>query len=170
MDFKYTELETLLDNEILVLLDGVEDVGNFGNIIRSCEIFGVGGVIIPKNRSVSVTDAVIRTSAGAINHVQICMVVNINQTIEKLKKHGYWVYACEVGGESLDKVNLKGKVAIVLGGEHTGVKRLTREWVDGIVSIPMQGKINSLNVASAGAICLYEVDRQRRATPVGGKG
>lgn len=167
-DFKYHSLEAILvdaqnkgSQPLLLILDGIEDPHNLGSIIRTAECMGVDGVIIPKNRSASVNDTVVRVSAGATSHIKICKVTNINQEIEFLKEKSFWVYAVEIGGINIAQTNLAGPVALVMGGENTGVRQLTLKLCDGVVSIPMGGKTNSLNVGSATAIALYEVTRQR---------
>ena len=167
-DYNYFELREIIDagykkgtQPLILILDGVEDPHNFGNIIRTAECMGVDGIIIPKNRSASVTDTVIRVSAGAASHVKVCKVTNINHEIEYLKQKGFWIFAADLGGVDIAKTNLSGPIAIVMGGEHTGVRTLTRNLVDGIISIPQHGKINSLNVGAATAITLYEINRQR---------
>jgi len=146
---------------LILILDGVEDPHNLGNIIRTAECMGVDGVIIPKNRSASVNETVVRVSAGATAHVRITRVVNINQEIETLKEKGFWIFAAEAGGLNVAQTNMNGPIAIVMGGENTGVKHLTRQLVDARISIPMYGKVNSLNVANATAMILYEINRQR---------
>jgi len=146
----------------VVLLDGVEDPHNLGSIIRTGECCGITAVVIPKNRSVSVNETVIRVSAGALAHVPVCKVTNIAQTIEKLKEFGVWVYAADMDGEEMYNANLKGDVAIVVGGEGDGVSKLVRDVCDGIVSIPMAGKINSLNASVSASIMLYEIYRQNK--------
>ena len=167
-DYKYFTLREILDSckgnpkqPLLLILDGVEDPHNLGNIIRTAECMGVDGLIIGKNRSASVNETVIRVSAGAANHVKICKVTNINQEIEYLKTKGFWIYAADMGGVNIAQQNLGGPIALVVGGENTGVRHLTKSHVDSIVSIPMHGKINSLNVANAAAMALYEINRQR---------
>lgn len=169
-EYKYFSLNDIVDKAyekgtqpLVLILDGVEDPHNLGNIIRTAECMGVDGIIIPKNRAASVNETVIRVSAGATAHIQICKVVNINNEIEALKQKGFWVFAAENGGMEVDKVNMNGPIAIVMGGEDTGVKHLTRSLADALVSIPMHGKINSLNVANATAMVLYEINRQRNA-------
>jgi 23S rRNA (guanosine2251-2'-O)-methyltransferase len=122
---------------------------------------GVDGLIIPKNRAVPVNDTAIRVSQGASSNIPICKVTNINQEVEKLKQRGFWIYAVELGGVEVSKVNLTGAVAFIMGSEGNGVPQLTRRLADGIVSIKMHGKINSLNVGSAAAMVLYEANRQR---------
>lgn len=168
-EFVYSTVEEILavakeknkDNFILIL-DGVEDPHNFGSIIRVAECLGVDGIIIQKNRACPVTDTVAKVSAGAIEHMKIAKVTNINIEIERLKDAGVWVYACELGGEDLDNANLSGNIAIVVGSEGKGVSKLTRKNCDGVVTMQMYGKVNSLNVSVATGIVLYEVVRKRR--------
>jgi len=167
-DFKYHLLDDVIAaaqkkniQPTLLILDGIEDPHNLGNIIRTAECMGVDGIIIPKNRAATVNDTAVRVSAGAASNIKICKVTNINQIIEHLKKKSFWVYAVELGGVEISRTNLTGPVVLVMGGENTGVHQLTRKLCDGIVSIPMFGKTNSLNVNSAAAIALFEVNRQR---------
>ena len=165
-DYKYFDLEDIItDNQekdgIIVILNEVLDPHNLGSIIRVCECGGVQGVVIGKDRSASVNDTVMRISAGALNHVKVAKVTNINTAIDKLIDNGYWVYGAEADGESIYKTNLKGKLVLVIGGEDSGVKRLTKEKCDGIISIPMYGNINSLNASVACGIVLFEALRQR---------
>lgn len=166
-DYKYSEIEDILEDVqdkdgFIVILNEVLDPHNLGSIIRVCECAGVDGLIIGKDRSASVNDTVMRVSAGALNHVKIARVTNINNTIDLLKDKGFWVYGAELGGESIYKTNLKGKICLVIGGEDSGVKRLTKEKCDGIMTIPMFGKVNSLNASVACAIAVYEAVRQRQ--------
>lgn len=167
-DYEYSSVEEILnvardkkEPNFILILDGVEDPHNLGSIIRVAECLGVHGIIISKNRACPVTDTVAKVSAGAIEHVKIAKVTNINTEIERLKKLGIWVYACELGGEDLDKADLSGNIAIVMGSEGRGVSRLTRELCDGIVTMDMRGKVNSLNVSVATGIVLYEAVRKR---------
>jgi len=167
-DFKYSNLKSIVDGAyeagkqpLLLILDGVEDPHNLGNIVRTAECLGVDGIVLPKNRSAGVNSTVSRVSAGAVSHMKICKITNINTEIEALKKQGFWIYACELGGSNLSQTNLLGPIAIVMGGEGQGVRTLTRSLVDGVVTIPMMGKVNSLNVGSATSIILYEIQRQR---------
>lgn len=167
-DFQYAEVEDIISlskekNEPLfvVVLDGVEDPHNLGALIRTAECAGVHGVVIPERRACSVNETVIKTSAGAVSNVLISRVNNLCQTIEKLKDNGAWVYAVEVGGENIFKANLKGPIVLVLGSEGNGVGRLVKESCDGILTIPMFGKINSLNVSVAGALSIFEAVKQR---------
>lgn len=168
-DFKYSTVEEILDvaksknkNHFILILDGVEDPHNFGSIIRVAECLGVDGIIISKNRACPVNDTVSKVSAGAIEHIKIAKVTNINTEIERLKEKNIWVYACELGGEDLDNANLTGDIAIVMGSEGKGVSALTRKTCDGVVSMQMYGKVNSLNVSVATGIVLYEIVRKNR--------
>ena len=167
-EFKYSSVEDIMNvaknkgtNHFILILDGVEDPHNFGSIIRVAECLGVDRIIISKNRACPVTDTVIKVSAGATQHIKIAKVTNINNEIERLKKENIWVYACELGGEDVEKANLTGDIAIVMGSEGKGVSALTRKLCDGVVSMKMHGKVNSLNVSVATGIILYEVRRKQ---------
>lgn len=166
-DFKYCELDDILafaeekgEPPFIVLLDGVEDPHNLGSVIRVAECAGVHGVVIPRHRSVSVNETVVKVSSGAAAHLRVAKVTNINEAIEDLKKRGVWVYAADMDGQEIYKTNLKGAVAFVIGGEGRGVKRLTRDICDGVVSIPMFGNVNSLNASVAAGVVIYEKVRQ----------
>ncbi|MCD7729744.1 MAG: 23S rRNA (guanosine(2251)-2'-O)-methyltransferase RlmB [Clostridia bacterium] len=165
-DFEYCVLEDIMQNKgakggFVILCDGIEDVHNLGSIIRVAECAGADGVVIPSVKSASVTEAVMRISAGAANHVKVAKVPSLNAAIEQLKKGGYWVYALEADGENIYKQDFSGNVALVIGGEDSGVKRLTRERCDKVVSLPLLGKVNSLNASVALGIAAYEVVRCR---------
>lgn len=165
-DYKYFDLDDILSDcenkdGFIVILNEILDPHNLGSIIRVCECAGVDGLIIGKDRSASVNDTVMRVSAGALNHVKVAKVTNVNNAIDTLKDNGFWVYATEIGGEQIYKANLTGKICLVIGGEDSGVKRLTKEKCDGVVSIPMFGKVNSLNASVACGVAVYEVVRQR---------
>ena len=165
-DYKYFDLEDVIDacadkDGLVVVLNEILDPHNLGSIIRVCECAGVDGIIIGKDRSASVSDTVMRISAGALNHIKVAKVTNINTAIDKLKENGFWVYGAEVGGGNIYKSNLTGKICLVIGGEDSGVKRLTKEKCDGMISIPMFGQVNSLNASVACGIAVYEVVRQR---------
>ncbi len=162
-DFVYSDLYAMTgkENSLIVLCDGIEDVHNLGSIIRVAECAGADGVVIPNAKGASVTEAVIRISAGAAEHIKVAKVSSINNSIDELKKLGYWVYALEAGGESIYANKLTGKVALVVGGEDSGVKRLTREKCDKTLSLPLFGKVNSLNASVALGIAVYEVVRAR---------
>ena len=165
-EYDYADLDDLITavrekDGFFVVLNEILDPHNLGSIIRVCECAGVDGLIISKDRSAQVSDTVMRISAGAANHVKVARVTNINNAIDRLKDNGFWVYAAEVGGENLYKSNLPGKLCLVIGGEDSGVKRLTKEKCDGILSIPMFGKVNSLNASVACGVAVYEAVRQR---------
>ncbi len=165
-DYVYADFDelclTLKDKQtaLVVVLDGVEDPHNLGSIIRVSECAGADAVIIGKRRSAQVSDTVMRISEGSANHLPICRVTNINVAIDKLKDCGLWAYALEVGGSDIYKTDLTGKTVIVVGGEDTGVNRLTKEKCDAVVSIPMFGKVNSLNASVACAVAVFELVRQ----------
>ena len=146
---------------LLVILDELEDPHNLGAILRSVDAVGAHGVIIPKRRAVPLTDGVAKASAGAVEHVPVARVANIAQTIEELKKRGVWVAGASMEGRIMYQQDLKGPLALVIGSEGKGISRLVAERCDFMVSIPMQGKINSLNASVAAGLLLYEVYRQR---------
>jgi len=165
-DYKYFDIDDIIDGAkdkdgLIIILNEILDPHNLGSIIRVCECAGADGIIIGKDRSASVNDTVMRVSAGALNHVKVARVTNVNQAIDQLKENGYWIYATELGGGNIFKSNLTGKICLVIGGEDSGVKRLTKEKCDGVVSIPMFGKVNSLNASVACGIAVYEGERQR---------
>ena len=159
--FQYKDLKDLDKYQRLIILDQIEDPHNLGAIIRSAESFGFDGVIIPERRSASVSPIVYKTSAGAINNINIIMVKNTNRAIEEIKEAGFWVYG--LAGEAssqIDQVDLKGKVCLIVGNEGKGLSRLVREKCDILINIPMKGFVNSLNASVAAAIAMYEVLRQ----------
>ncbi|MBO5480343.1 MAG: 23S rRNA (guanosine(2251)-2'-O)-methyltransferase RlmB [Clostridia bacterium] len=166
-DYEYFDLEDIIAEKksekggFVVLCDGIEDVHNLGSILRVAECAGADGVVIPKSGSASVTESVIRISAGAAEHIKVAKVANVNQAVETLQKNGYWVYALEAGGEDIYKEDFSGNVALIVGGEDSGVKRLTKEKCDKVLSLPLQGKVNSLNASVALGIAAYEVVRRR---------
>lgn len=166
-DFDYSELDDIFayaeergEPPFIVILDGVEDPHNLGSVLRVAECAGVHGVIIPRHRSVSVNDTVVKVSSGASAYVRVAKVTNINDAIAELKTRGVWVYAADMDGDDLYSTDLKDAIAFVIGGEGKGVKRLTRELCDGVVSIPMFGHVNSLNASVAAAVVIYEKVRQ----------
>lgn len=168
-EFEYADLDEVFaknkaENKdvLFVILDEVLDPHNLGSVIRVAECAGATGVIIPARRSALVNETVVRTSAGATAYMPVIKVQNINQTIESLKKQNVWVYALDMDGAEMYKTNLTGDIAIVVGGEGEGVHSLTRKVCDGIISIPMYGKVNSLNASVSAGIGLYEAVRQRR--------
>lgn len=144
-----------------VIADEVEDPHNLGALIRSAEAAGAHGMIIPKRRAAGLTYAVGKASAGAVEHLPVARVTNLASAIEEIKQRGVWVYAADMDGEPWCTVNLTGALALVVGGEDHGVGRLVKEKCDGVLSLPMCGKVNSLNASVAGAILMYEAARQR---------
>ncbi len=164
-DFVYAELDDVLTSVkgdgLILMLDGIEDTHNLGSIIRVAECAGVDAIVIGKRRSASVNEVVMRISEGSANHVVIAKVGNLNDAIKTVKQNNFWVYALEADGENIYKSDLKGRLAIVIGGEDTGVNKLTRSLCDGTIAIPMYGKINSLNASVATAVAVYEAVRQR---------
>jgi 23S rRNA (guanosine2251-2'-O)-methyltransferase len=167
-DYKYSTVDEILayaeskgEDPFLLILDGLEDPHNLGAIMRTGECAGVHGIIIPKRRSVSVNETVAKTSAGAVEYMRCAKVTNIANEIDKLKDKGLWIGACDMGGAEYTKQNLTGPLAIVIGGEGSGVSKLVRQKCDFVVSIPMKGAISSLNASNAAAILMYEVVRQR---------
>ena len=166
--YAYAEVEDLLKNArekgedpFILLLDGIEDPHNLGAIIRTANLAGAHGVIIPKNRAAGLTAVVARTSAGALNYTPVAKVTNLKQTIEKLKEEGMWFACAAMDGEVMYRQNLKGPLGLVIGNEGSGVSRLVREACDFTVSIPMKGNIDSLNASVAAGVLAFEVVRQR---------
>ncbi len=165
-DYEYSTLDDIIlsrgeKDGFVVLCDGIEDVHNLGSVIRVAECAGADGVIIPANNSASVTEAVVRISAGAANHVKVAKVNSLKHAIDKLKQNGFWLYALEADGNNIYDADFSGNVAIIVGGEDSGVRRLTREKCDFTLSIPLKGKVNSLNASVAFGIAAYEVVRKR---------
>lgn len=149
------------EDPFIVIADGIEDPHNLGALIRCADAAGAHGIIIPKRRNAAVTAVTVKSSAGAIEHVAIARVSNIAMTIDALKKKGVWVYGAEAGGTSVYDTDMKGAAAFVFGSEGEGISRLVTEKCDHIVSIPMHGQVNSLNVSCASAVVLCEAARQR---------
>ena len=167
-DYKYCTVDDILDraaqrgeDPFIIILDGLEDPHNLGAIMRTAECAGVHGIVIPKRRSVSVTETVAKTSAGAVEYMLCAKVTNIANEIEKLKEKGVWIGACDMGPDLYYRQDLKGPIAIVIGAEGAGISRLVKEKCDFVVSIPMKGSITSLNASNAASILMYEVVRQR---------
>lgn len=162
LEYEYADIDEIInENGFIVMLDHLEDTHNFGAIIRTCEAAGVDGIIIPKDRSVSVNSTVMKTSSGAAVNVKICMVTNLVQTINYLKEKGYWIYASSMDGTNYTNEDYKTSTCIIIGNEGKGVSELVKKSADFIVSIPMIGKINSLNASVAAGIFIYEIVRQR---------
>ena len=162
-EYEYSDLDEILkeDDGFIVILDHLEDTHNFGAIIRTCLAAGVDGIIIPKDRSVSVNSTVMKTSVGTALNMKICMVTNINQTIKYLKDKNYWFYISDMNGTNYTEVSYQGNIALVIGNEGKGVSDLVKKSSDYTVSIPMSEKSESLNASVAAGIIIYEVVRQR---------
>lgn len=166
--YEYAEVEDILaaakekgEDPFIFILDEIEDPHNLGAIIRTANLAGAHGVIIPKRRAVGLTATVAKTSAGAINYTPVAKVTNISQTIEELKKQGLWFVCADMGGETMYNLNLKGPIGLVIGNEGNGVSRLVKDKCDFIASIPMKGDIDSLNASVAAGVLAYEIVRQR---------
>ncbi len=164
-EYAYADLDEIIScgaGRLVVLCDGIEDVHNLGSILRVAECCGAAGVVIPKNKSAQVTGAVVRISEGAAGHIKVARVPGINYAIDKLKENGFWVYGLEADGEDLYGCDLTGSAALVVGGEDRSIAPLTRKKCDKILSLPLFGKVNSLNASVALGIAAYEAVRQRR--------
>ena len=167
--FKYCEVNDILEDAkrkeqqpFIVILDEIEDPHNLGSIIRTAELCGVHGIIIPKRRNVGVTSTVYKCSAGAIEHMKIAKVTNINATIDMLKEQGIWIYGADIDGKDYSyNTDFSGPCALIIGSEGKGISSLTLKMCDLLVKIPMIGKINSLNASVAGGIMMYEVLKGR---------
>ena len=156
-DYEYLTIQDLMTENTLVILDHLEDPHNFGAIIRTCEAAGIKGIIIPKDRSVSVNATVMKTSSGALSHVKIAMVNNLTNAINKLKDNNYFIYGTAANGKNYQQVDYASKKVIVIGSEGKGMSRIVQNACDEIISIPMHGKINSLNASVAAAIIIYGI-------------
>lgn len=166
--YTYAEVDDILEAArekgeppFILLLDNIEDPHNLGAIIRTANLAGAHGVIIPKNRAVGLTATVARTSAGALNYTPVAKVTNLARTIEELKKQGMWFVCADMGGTQMYDLDLKGSIGLVIGNEGEGVSKLVREKCDFIASIPMHGDIDSLNASVAAGVLAYEIVRQR---------
>ena len=166
--YEYAEVEDILalarekkEPPFIFLLDNIEDPHNLGAIIRTANLAGAHGVIIPKRRAAGLTATVARTSTGALNYTPVAKVTNLANTIEELKKEGMWFVCADMGGEVMYDLNLKGSIGLVIGNEGEGVSRLVKEKCDYIASIPMKGDIDSLNASVAAGVLAYEIVRQR---------
>lgn len=156
-DYEYVDYKEMLNDNVVVMLDHLEDPHNFGAIIRTCEAAGIKSIIIPKDRSVSVTSTVMKTSAGALEHVNIAMVNNLVNVIDDFKDNGFFVYAADMDGRNYKDVDYANKVLLVIGSEGNGVGRLVKKNCDQILAIPMSGHVNSLNASVAAAILIYGI-------------
>ena len=166
--YEYAEMEDIFaraaeknEDPFIIILDNLEDPHNLGAIMRTAECAGAHGVIIPKRRACGLTEVVAKASAGAIEYMPCVKVTNIAQTIDELKEMGIWVAACDMGGQEYYKADLKGKLAVVIGSEGFGISKLVKDKCDFVVSMPMVGKITSLNASNAAAVIIYEVRKQR---------
>lgn len=166
--YEYASIDDILENAknkgedpFIIFLDNIEDPHNLGAIIRTANLSGAHGVVIPKNRAVGLTATVARTSAGALNYTPVAKVTNIGQEIDKLKKQGMWFACADMDGQVMYNQNLTGSLGLVVGNEGSGVSRLVKEKCDFICSIPMKGDIDSLNASVAASVLMYEVVRQR---------
>lgn len=164
-DFKYSSLAEIVANrrpemagDLVIIADGVMDPHNLGAIVRTSYLLGANGIVIPSRRASAVTATVVKTSAGAVRYLPVARETNLGQVIEILKGHGYWVYAAEADtGKTLEEMEFGGKVALIVGSEGRGIRRLLREKADFLFSIPVVGKINSLNVSVATGIVIYKI-------------
>lgn len=168
-EYKYSNIDEIIgaekdnDNSLVILLDGLEDPQNFGSIIRTSEALQVGGIVIPKNRSVRVNPTVAKVSTGAIDNVKIAQETNLRQVIQKLKDNGYWIVGSDMATEiSYDQIDYKMKVALIVGSEGKGISKQVLKECDYIVKLPMYGKISSLNAAVAAAIIMYQINSNRQ--------
>ena len=167
--YEYKTVEEMLaaaaakgEDPFLILLDGIEDPHNLGAVIRTANLAGAHGVIIPKDRAVGLTATAAKTSAGAVNYTPVARVTNLTRTIKELKEKGLWFVCADMGGEVMYQMNLKGPIGLVIGSEGDGVSRLVREQCDLVASIPMQGNIDSLNASVAAGVLAFEIVRQRK--------
>lgn len=167
--YKYCDIDDIIkyakeknEDPFIILLDEIEDPHNLGSIIRTAEACGVHGIIIPKRRNVGLTPTVYKASAGAVEHIKIAKVTNVNNTIDELKRRGIWIYGADMEGQSYCyDVNFKGSIALIVGSEGKGILKLTKSKCDVLVKIPMVGEISSLNASVAGGILMYEILKQK---------
>ncbi|VGU66223.1 rRNA methyltransferase [Streptococcus pyogenes] len=166
--FAYTDVDEILEiaeqeaNPLILILDGLTDPHNLGSILRTADATNVCGVIIPKHRSVGVTPVVSKTSTGAVEHIPIARVTNLSQTLDKLKSRGFWIFGTDMNGTPSVCWNTNGKLALVIGNEGKGISTNIKKQVDEMITIPMNGHVQSLNASVAAAILMYEVFRNRR--------
>lgn len=168
-----TDAQSLITSQarLLLLLDGVEDPHNLGAVLRSAEAVGVDGVLLPGRRSCGITPAVVKSSAGAALHLKTAVIGNAVQTLEELKRHGFWVVGLDMSGTtSPEELDTSLPLVVVVGGEHRGVRPLVRRHCDFLVSLPMKGKVSSLNLSVAAAVLLYQIllKRRRQDPPASG--
>ena len=158
-DYNYVDINEIINKDTckIILLDHLEDPHNLGAIVRTVEASGIDGIILPLNRSVSVNETVMKTSVGALYNTKICQVTNLSNTIKLLKKNGFWIYGADMDGEDFHNIEFSPKSCLIIGNEGHGLQRIVREECDYIVSIPMYGKVNSLNASVAAGILIYEM-------------
>lgn len=159
-DYTYSSLDSIISNKdkcSIIILDHLEDPHNLGAIIRTVEASGIDGLILPLNRSVSVNETVMKTSVGTLMNVKICQVTNLMNTIKYLKKQGFWIYGADMNGEDFSKIEYANKTCLIIGNEGKGLSHIVRNACDFIVSIPMTGKVNSLNASVAAGILMYSI-------------
>ena len=159
-DYNYVDIKDIIESKDtckLVILDHLEDPHNLGAIVRTVEASGIDGIILPTNRSVSVNETVMKTSVGSLYNTKICQVTNLSNTIKLLKKNGFWIYGADMDGEDFHETKFSPKSCLIIGNEGKGLARIVREECDYIVSIPMYGKVNSLNASVAAGILIYEM-------------
>jgi 23S rRNA (guanosine2251-2'-O)-methyltransferase len=159
-EYKYLDFDSITndkDSNFIVMLDSLEDPHNFGAIIRTCECAGVNYIIIPNHRSVSVNSTVYKTSSGALSNIKIVEVNNLTHAINKLKDLGYWVYGADMNGKDYRTLKYDSKTCLIIGSEGRGLKQIVSSSCDEIISIPMKGKINSLNASVSAGILIYEI-------------
>lgn len=158
-------IPTLSDNALVILLDGITDPRNLGAVLRAADQFGAAAVVVPKRRSAGVdADTLSRSSAGALEWVPLVEVANMSRTLGQFKDSGFWIWGADMAGENAPSVNLKGRTALVMGREGEGLHRLVKETCDGLIKIPTSGRLDSLNVATAAGILMYEARRQQKFT------
>ncbi len=166
-EFVYADLSEIMtkaeneENPLILILDGLTDPHNLGSILRTADATNVTGIIIPKHRSVGVTPVVSKTSTGAVEHVPIARVTNLSQTLDTLKDKDFWIFGTDMNGTPSHKWNTKGKLALVIGNEGKGISHNIKKQVDEMITIPMNGHVQSLNASVAAAILMYEVFRNR---------
>lgn len=161
LDALFSNAEEKGESPFFIILDQIEDPHNLGAIIRTANVVGAHGVIIPKNRAVSLTATVAKTSAGAIEYTPVCRVTNLSRTIDQIKEKGVWITGADMVGTSMYDVDFKGAIGLVIGSEGKGISRLVKEKCDFVASIPMKGQVNSLNASVAAGVLMYEAMRQR---------
>ena len=159
-DYLYSSVDDIIkdkDKCVVLILDHIEDPHNLGAIIRTVEASGIDGIILPINRSVSVNETVMKTSVGTLYNVKIAQVTNLTNTIKKLKKEGFWIYGADMNGKDYSKIQYPDKTALIIGNEGKGLSRIIKEETDEIISIPMYGKVNSLNASVATGVLAYGI-------------